>query len=77
LTAEEELARVHDYIGAAGRRRARAIAEAEAANADLRKLAPRARDLGATVQEIADEYGVSRAGIYVIIEGARDHADTP
>jgi hypothetical protein len=63
----DEKTRLLEDIRDAGKVRKAAKAMIAVANCDLRRLAPAARDHGATVDEIADAYGVSRPGVYVLM----------
>lgn len=53
----------------AGRERRHGRRAIRKANEAARLLAPQARDKGATVKEIGDAYGITRAGVYVLMQG--------
>lgn len=62
-------------IEVVGMARARALRAAEDARRRFAELAPEARDAGATVQEIADAYGVTRPGVYEVMRAAKSEVN--
>lgn len=60
-------------IQEAGGQRAEALAALGRADRALRELTPYARAAGATVEEIADAYGVSRPNVYALMKGSEDN----
>lgn len=65
----EERAEVLERLRVTGEQRRHARRLAAVAQEQARVLIPRARDAGATVQECADAYGISRAAVYVLMRG--------
>jgi Homeodomain-like domain-containing protein len=68
----EDKARLLGELARAGRRRKAAQTALRNANERARRLAPQARDAGASVQEIADALGVARTSVYALMDGGED-----
>ena len=65
---------IRTCLAHAGRRRSEGLRCLRGANARIRELAPMARDEGLTVREIADICGLSRPGVYILVNGSGKQA---